>query len=86
MEDLTAFDKDDPHYDPKSNKDSPRWFSVDVKLVRKFANSVTLDEVKAEPKLSQMQLVKRGRISVQRVTPDEWDTVVAMAEKVIQKD
>lgn len=58
---------------------------VDVKFVRKLAKPVTLDDIKAEPKLSQMQLVKRGRISVQRVTPDEWSTVLAMSETDTQE-
>lgn len=58
---------------------------VDVKFVRKFSNPITLDAIKAEPRLTQMQLVKRGRISVQRVTPDEWNTVLEMSETDAQK-
>lgn len=59
---------------------------VDVKFVRKLAKPVTLDDIKAELKLSQMQLVKRGRISVQRVTPDEWNIVLAMSEMDTQEN
>lgn len=77
--DHTAFDEKDPHFDPKSDLQNPRWFMVDVKFVRKFDRHVSLDDIKAEPKLANMQLVKRGRISVQRVTPEEWDIVLGMA-------
>ncbi|CAN8063469.1 unnamed protein product [Agarophyton chilense] len=73
--DHTAFDKHDPHYDPRSKPHAPRWYMVDVQLVRKFATPITLDQIKAHPKLANMQLVKRPRISVQRVTPEHWHIV-----------
>lgn len=78
--DFTAWDPKDPHYDPKSSQDAPRWFMVDVKLVRKFPRCVTLDEIKANGELSEMQLVKRGRISVQQVRKSEWDVLVPLAD------
>lgn len=77
--DHTAFDKSDPHYDAKSSEDNPRWFMVDVRFVRKFDCIVTLDDIKACGELANMQLVKRGRISVQHVKPDEWDLILSMA-------
>lgn len=77
--DHTAFDKSDPHYDAKSDPENPRWFMVDVHLLRKFDKTVSLDDIKNAPKLSEMQLVKRGRISVQRVLPDHWNMILAMA-------
>lgn len=52
---------------------------VDVRFIRKFDTVVTLDDVKKCAELANMQLVKRGRISVQRVTPDEWHTVLSLA-------
>ena len=79
--DHTALDKKDPHYDPRSTSESPRWFMVDVRLVRKFPRCVTLDEVKACAQLADMPLVKRGRISVTRVSPDEWKCINDMAEE-----
>lgn len=53
---------------------------VDVRLVEKFHRCITLDQVKANEQLSQMMLVKRGRVSVQRVQPDEWEEVLKMAK------
>lgn len=78
--DFTAWDAKDPHYDPKASKDSPRWFMVDVKLVCKFPRCITLDDIRAIESLSEMQLVKRGRISVQHVRKSEWDVVAAVAD------
>lgn len=81
MIDHTAFDKNDPHYDPKSSEENPRWKMVDVQFVRKFPREINLDEIKASKQLSNMQLVKRGRISVQSVKKEEWDHICELAEK-----
>lgn len=56
---------------------------VDVRLLRKFTNPVSLVDIKAHEKLSNMQLVKRGRISVQRVTSDEWPIIMDMAGEAL---
>eukprot|EP00177_Eucheuma_denticulatum_P001866 GFKZ01003333.1.p1 GENE.GFKZ01003333.1~~GFKZ01003333.1.p1 ORF type:complete len:211 (+),score=23.65 GFKZ01003333.1:722-1354(+) len=77
--DHTAFDKTDVHFDAKSDRENPKWFMVDVKLVRRFYKGVTLAEIKAHKELQNMQLVKRGRISVQSVSDKEWDVVMNMA-------
>ena len=67
--DFTAFDPEDIHYDPKSKRDEPTWFMVDVKFVEKFPQLVTLAEIKANPKLSNMKLVQRGnRLSVMPIS------------------
>jgi len=67
--DFTAFDPDDKHFDPKSNKDNPTWIMVDIKLIKKFKAPVTLAEIKSNPKLKEMRLVQRGnRLSVMPVT------------------
>ncbi len=77
--DFTAFDPNDKHYDPKSKKDNPTWYMVDIKLIKKFTKSVTLDEIKQNPKLKNMKLVQRGnRLSVMPVTKEEYDEIVRM--------
>ncbi|MGK9369246.1 EVE domain-containing protein [Melioribacter sp. Ez-97] len=77
--DFTAFDPDDKHYDPKSKKENPAWYMVDIKLVKKFPKAVTLDEIKQNPKLKNMKLVQRGnRLSVMPVTKEEFDVIVRM--------
>ncbi len=58
--------------------DDVRWLAVDVAAVEPLAKSVTLAEIKAEPKLADMVLVKNSRLSVQPVTPAEWKLVAKM--------
>jgi predicted RNA-binding protein with PUA-like domain len=80
--DFTAFDKKDKHYDPKSDPDNPRWFMVDVKFVRRFKKTITLNDLKNEKKLVDMPLVKRGnRLSVMPVGKKEWDHILKMEKK-----
>lgn len=77
--DFSAFDHKNDHYDPKSKKDSPTWFMIDVKFVKKFSKHVSIGEIKANKKLHKMNLIQRGnRLSVMPVTKDEFDEIVRM--------
>ncbi|MBX3006870.1 MAG: EVE domain-containing protein [Melioribacteraceae bacterium] len=79
--DFTAFDPDDPHYDPKSKKDNPAWIMVDVKLIKKFSRLVPINEMRENKKLVNMQLLQRGnRLSVMPLTKTEFDTIVGRGE------
>lgn len=60
---------------PDSTTDDDRWDCVDIKAVRRFEIAVTLDQIKADPRLAEMILVRNSRLSVQPVTPDEWVTI-----------
>lgn len=60
---------------PDSTSDDPRWECVDVRAVAPFPVPVTLAQIKADPRLSEMALVKSMRLSVQPVTPEEWTMV-----------
>lgn len=78
--DHTQFDPQDPHHDPGSDPDDPRWYMVDVQAVARAATFVPLDDLKANPKLADMAVVQRGqRLSVQPVTAAEWREVLRMA-------
>jgi len=80
--DFSAFDSEDKHYDPKSNKESPTWIMVDIKLKKKFKNTVTLTEIKENKKFQNMRLVQRGnRLSVMPVEKKEFDEIVKISEK-----
>ena len=57
-----------------------RWTSVKLKPVRKLARAVTLKEIKADPKLADMDLLTKFRLSVSPVKPDEWAHIVGLAE------
>ena len=74
--DTTAFDPWSKYYDPKSNPDSPRWFMVDVKLIQKFDQPITRDQLQQNPVTAGMLVMKRGmRLSIQPVTESEWNAV-----------
>lgn len=78
--DYTAFNPSEKHYDPKSVPEKPVWMMVDVKLVDKFDRVVTLKEIKADDRLSGMELVRKGsRLSVQPVSENEYKTILRMA-------
>lgn len=56
-----------------------KWAAVKVKPVRKLARPVTLKEIKANPELADIELVRLSRLSVAAITPEEWAKVLAMA-------
>lgn len=58
-----------------------KWDCVKIKPVRTLAAPVTLKQVKAEPRLAHMELVRLMRLSVSEVTPEEWYIVLAMSEQ-----
>jgi predicted RNA-binding protein with PUA-like domain len=63
---------------PDSTTDDPRWDCVDIKAVKPIPRPVTLEEAKADPRLSEMALVKNTRLSVQPVTEGEWKIVCSL--------
>ncbi|MBN7784524.1 EVE domain-containing protein [Ponticoccus gilvus] len=64
---------------PDSKTDDPRWECVDIKAVQAAKRPVTLDEIKDDPRLADMVLVKNSRLSVQPVTEAEWRVVCELA-------
>lgn len=77
--DYTAFDPKEKYFDPKSDPDNPRWYMVDVRFVRKLKRVITLTELKEQPELSDLPLVRRGnRLSVMPVSKQQWDTILAL--------
>ena len=80
--DPTAFDPNDKHYDPKSDRKDPRWFLVDVKLIRKLKRTISLAELKQHEELADMVLLRKGnRLSITSVTKDHWNYVLGL-EKI----
>ena len=66
---------------PIPRRDAPRWYVVDVKLVRKFKRIITLDELRqhAAKQLKDFVLLRRGnRLSVMPVTKKDWEFVLAL--------
>lgn len=65
---------------PDSTTDDDRWDCVDIKAVRSFAKPVTLDQIKADPRLIDMVLVKNSRLSVQPVSDAEWAVICELGQ------
>lgn len=65
---------------PDPTDDTGRWAAVKLKPVRKLRRPVTLKEIKADPKLAEIELIKLSRLSVAAITPEEWDYIIALSE------
>ena len=76
--DFTALDPESGHFDPKASAEKPIWFMVDVRYVEALKRPVTLERIKGNPLLADMPLVKRSRLSIQPVMPEEWRIILAM--------
>jgi predicted RNA-binding protein with PUA-like domain len=57
-----------------------KWAAVKLKPVRKLKRAITLRQIKADPKLAEMELVKLSRLSVAVVTAEEWDYILGLSE------
>ncbi len=56
-----------------------KWVAVSVKPVEKLPQPVSLAQMKAEPKLGEMAMLRQSRLSVCPISVDEWRTILAMA-------
>lgn len=76
--DASAFDPNSHYYDSTSCADEPRWYCVDVQLVKKFQHIISLAELRKNPKLKNMLLLQKGnRLSITPVTQAQWEAILA---------
>lgn len=59
--------------------EDPRWVCVDLKAVGPVARPVTLAEIKADPRLADIALIRQSRLSVMPIAPAHWDVLRGMA-------
>ena len=79
-----AFKKGHTYYDPESRKDAPTWYTVDVRFVERFPETVPLEILKTTPGLEAMVVTRKGsRLSVQPVTPREFQIVVKLGRATL---
>jgi predicted RNA-binding protein with PUA-like domain len=64
---------------PDSTTDDDRWQCVDIKAIEPVKTPVTLEMVKADPRLSEMALLRNSRLSVQPVSAEEWKIICDLA-------
>ncbi len=78
--DRTAFDKRSEYYDPKSDPQRPRWFSVDVRFKSRLKRCISLAELKSHgDALGNLALLRRGnRLSILPVTREQWRYMLRM--------
>jgi predicted RNA-binding protein with PUA-like domain len=80
--DHTAFDAGSKYFDADSDPASPRWFMVDVQLLRSFAQPVTLQQLRrhAGGRLKDLLILRRGnRLSITPVTAVQWKFINSLA-------
>ena len=78
--DATQFDPKSHYYDAKSRAEKPRWYHVDVKVVKK-TRLLSLAEMRATPELATMRVLARGnRLSITPVSDAEWHSVTRLLE------
>jgi predicted RNA-binding protein with PUA-like domain len=79
--DPTAFDRRHHHYDPGSDPAKPRWYMVDVRLERRLARTITLEELRAHAgsELEGLALLRRGnRLSITPVSAAHWRFILSL--------
>jgi predicted RNA-binding protein with PUA-like domain len=67
-------------YRDPSKKD-PKLLVVDIEALKPLPRPVTLAEVKANKKLANFDLVRLSRLSIMKVSDDQWDTIEGMAKR-----
>ena len=77
--DETQFDAKSEYYDAKATAVSPRWFNVDVKLIKK-TRLIGIQELRTYPQLKNMRVLQKGnRLSITPVDPSEWQFILKLA-------
>lgn len=78
--DASAFDRKDPHFDPRSTSEKPLWYCVDVTLVERFKHTVTLAELHRHAALQDLLILRRGnRLSITPVSAKHWHYILKLA-------
>ena len=76
--DATQFDRENKYFDPKATPENPRWFNVDVRLVRK-TRLVGIKELRSYSELGNMRILQKGnRLSITPIDPAEWGFIMGI--------
>jgi predicted RNA-binding protein with PUA-like domain len=78
--DESAWNPKAKYFDPKASPENPIWSKVDVSYLKTLPRMITLDELKSNPKFSQLTLVRSSRLSVQPVTEKEFNDILSLVE------
>ncbi len=76
--DRLQFIKGHKYFDAKATFETPRWFNVDVKLVR-ATRLLSLKEMRTNTNLESLRILQRGnRLSITPIESSEWQTIMAL--------
>lgn len=78
--DPTAQDPNNPYHDPAATPENPRWYMVDIAYVATMPTPIPLATLKADPALAGMALVSNSRLSVQPVSREHFEHIIALGE------
>ncbi len=77
--DVFQFDPKSKYFDAKAKPEEPRWLMVDIRYDKPFVHPVSLPELREDPRLADMALLRKGnRLSIQPVTPAEWKRILKL--------
>eukprot|EP00742_Colponemidia_sp_Colp-10_P007025 GILJ01007539.1.p1 GENE.GILJ01007539.1~~GILJ01007539.1.p1 ORF type:complete len:237 (-),score=35.25 GILJ01007539.1:201-860(-) len=79
--DASALDKNNVHYDPKSSETNTRFYQFDVQFVRDLKRAIPLSELRNQPELADMMLLRVGRLSITPVSQEHWDFILDLEDK-----
>ena len=80
--DPTQFDPKSEYFDKGSKKEEPRWLLIDVAWEADFSKFVTLDDLRSEPRLADLLILRRGnRLSITPVSKRDFDLICKMGAK-----
>ena len=68
------------HYPDPTDK-TGKFVVTDLRTKKKLKKAVSLEEIKSNPKLSNMALIKQSRLTVMPLTKIEWETIIKISEK-----
>ena len=78
--DRLQFIKGHKYYDEKATQETPRWFNVDVKLIRK-TRLLSLKELRETPELESLRILQRGnRLSITPIDAQEWAFIINLLQ------
>lgn len=78
--DFTALDKNSDYFFAKSTSENPIWMMIDVKFVKKFKRTISLDEIRTIPECQDMLLLQKGqRLSIMPLEKKQYDAICKRA-------
>ena len=80
LADPSQFDERSRYFDPKSSLENPRWIMVELEHAETFNDVLPLSVIKDHPNITEIPLVKKGRLSVMPVLKDEFELILSLCK------